>query len=113
MSCWVLNEFRIYAKDQFCAIVFLGKRLQLFNSFLGVFGEWLRVNPSRFERCLDEQIRLRAFACAIGASAMCSMKLVEQCFQLKDSKNAEDYVVLIRQMLDRFDYLKVYNGCYC
>jgi len=78
---------------------------------LKAFDEWSTLlSPADSQSYLDHSIQLQAFAIIVRDSVPFpqGVNIIVKCFQLNTLRDYQDCIVLIRQLLDKKDFYKVW-----
>jgi len=86
-----------------------GKKQQVLMIILKAFNQYMLDIHNTKVSCLDSSIQLRAVAFLIRETVPfpLGVDLMSKCFLLNEVTDPQPFIVLIRQILERKDYLKV------
>lgn len=97
----------IVAYDIYCFVV--GKKPQLLVHILKTFQSWISESSMEKMSCIDNSIKLRALALMIRQNIIASntVNMMAQCFGMDKCTNPKPFLVLLHQLLDRKEFIKV------
>ena len=96
-------------KLQRVLFIISGKKPHLFVTIMKAFENWLlKLDDKRLD-CLDDFVKLRAFGFMVreAISFPHGMDTMARCYLLQYLSDPQPFLVLIRQILQKKDYLKV------